>query len=119
MMSIPGRSISCCSARRLPTIRCRPRPVCCRIGWGYRPGCGALDFNLGCSGFVYGLAMADGLIRTGAVRRVLLITAETYTKYIAHDDRSLRTIFSDAAAATLIEARDEPSLAGIQVWHGW
>ena len=57
---------------------------------------GALDFNLGCSGFVYGLAVADGLIRTGAVRRVLLITAETYSKYIDPEDRSLRTIFSDA-----------------------
>ncbi len=71
---------------------------------------GALDFNLGCSGFVYGLALADGLIRVGPVRRVLLITAETYSKYIDSKDRSLRTIFSDGAAATLIEAADEPSL---------
>ncbi len=71
---------------------------------------GALDFNLGCSGFVYGASLADGLIRSGQARRVLLITAETYTKYIAPGDRSLRTIFGDGAAATLIEARDEPSL---------
>jgi 3-oxoacyl-[acyl-carrier-protein] synthase-3 len=71
---------------------------------------GALDFNLGCSGFVYGLSLADGLIRSGAARRVLLITAETYTKYIDPTDRSLRTIFGDGAAATLIEAADEPSL---------
>ncbi len=75
---------------------------------------GALDFNLGCSGFVYGLALADGLIRVGAVRRVLLITAETYSKYIAPTDRSLRTIFGDAAAATLIEAADRPTLSGFQ-----
>ncbi|MCA9263785.1 MAG: ketoacyl-ACP synthase III [Planctomycetales bacterium] len=78
---------------------------------GLRKGCGALDFNLGCSGYVYGLAMADGLIRTGAVRRVLLITAETYTKYIHPTDRSLRTIFGDGAAATLIEPSDEPTLS--------
>ncbi len=71
---------------------------------------GALDFNLGCSGFVYGLAMADGLIRAGSARRVLLITAETYSKYIDPTDRSLRTIFGDGAAATLIEASDRPSL---------
>ncbi|HUT12216.1 MAG TPA: ketoacyl-ACP synthase III [Thermoguttaceae bacterium] len=71
---------------------------------------GALDFNLGCSGFVYGLSLADGLIRSGTARRVLLITAETYSKYIAHCDRSLRTIFGDGAAATLIEASGEPSL---------
>jgi 3-oxoacyl-[acyl-carrier-protein] synthase-3 len=71
---------------------------------------GALDFNLGCSGFVYGLSLADGLIRGGAARRVLLITAETYSKYIDPTDRSLRTIFGDGAAATLVEAAEEPSL---------
>jgi 3-oxoacyl-[acyl-carrier-protein] synthase-3 len=71
---------------------------------------GALDFNLGCSGFVYGLALADGLIRGGQARRVLLVTAETYSKYIHPTDRSLRTIFGDGAAATLIEAAAEPSL---------
>ncbi len=72
---------------------------------------GALDFNLGCSGFVYGLSLADGLIRTGAAQRVLLITAETYSKYIHPEDRSLRTIFGDGAAATLVEASDTPSLS--------
>jgi 3-oxoacyl-[acyl-carrier-protein] synthase-3 len=71
---------------------------------------GALDFNLGCSGFVYGLSLADGLIRGGMAKRLLLITAETYSKYIDPTDRSLRTIFGDGAAATLIEAADEPSL---------
>ncbi len=71
---------------------------------------GALDFNLGCSGFVYGLSLADGLIRSRAAERVLLVTAETYSKYIDPTDRSLRTIFGDGAAATLIEAADEPSL---------
>ncbi len=71
---------------------------------------GALDFNLGCSGFVYGLSLAEGLICSGAARRVLLVTAETYSKYIDPADRSLRTIFGDGAAATLIEASDEPSL---------
>ncbi len=76
--------------------------------------CGALDFNLGCSGFVYGLALADGLIQSGTARRILLVTSETYSKYIDPDDRSLRTIFGDAAAATLIDAADEPTLWGFQ-----
>ncbi len=75
---------------------------------------GALDFNLGCSGFVYGLSLAEGLIRAGAARRVLLITAETYSKYIHPEDRSLRTIFGDAAAATLVEAADAPSLGAFE-----
>lgn len=81
---------------------------------GLRTNVGALDFNLGCSGFVYGLSLADGLIRGGCAKRVLLITAETYSKYIHPADRSLRTIFGDAAAATLIEAAPEPTLSSFQ-----
>ena len=71
---------------------------------------GAIDYNLGCSGFVYGLSLASGLIRAEAAERVLLVTAETYSKYIDPTDRSLRTIFGDGAAAALIEAAGEPSL---------
>jgi 3-oxoacyl-[acyl-carrier-protein] synthase-3 len=77
---------------------------------GLSEDCGALDFNLGCSGFVYGLALADGLIQSGAAKRILFLTAETYSKYIDSQDRSLRTIFGDAAAATLLQASDQPSL---------
>jgi 3-oxoacyl-[acyl-carrier-protein] synthase-3 len=76
---------------------------------------GALDFNLGCSGFVYGLGLADGMIKSGLARRVLLITAETYTKYIDPIDRSLRTIFGDGAAATLVEASDTPSIGAFSL----
>ena len=64
--------------------------------------CGALDFNLGCSGFVYGLSLAKGLIETHVAQNILLITAETYTKYIHSTDRSVRTIFGDGASATLV-----------------
>jgi 3-oxoacyl-[acyl-carrier-protein] synthase-3 len=64
---------------------------------------GALDFNLGCSGFVYGLGLAKGLIETGQAQNLLLITADTYSKFIHPNDRSVRTIFGDAAAATLIQ----------------
>lgn len=63
---------------------------------------GALDFNLGCSGFIYGLSLAHGLISTNQAKNVLLITADTYSKYIKENDRVNRTIFSDGAAATLI-----------------
>lgn len=64
--------------------------------------CGALDFNLGCSGFVYGLGLAKGLVSSGQAKNVLLLTAETYSKYIHPLDKSNKTIFGDAAAATLI-----------------
>ena len=73
---------------------------------GLRKDIGALDFNLGCSGFVYGLSIAKGLIATGAAQNILLVTAETYTKYLRKSDKSNRTIFGDGAAATLIQ-KDE------------
>ena len=81
---------------------------------GLRTNIGALDFNLGCSGYVYGLSLADGLIRNGTAKRILFLTGETYSRYIAPSDRSLRTIFGDAGTATLIEASDEQSLSGFQ-----
>lgn len=81
---------------------------------GLPTSCGALDFNLGCSGFVYGLSICDGLIRSGAAKRILFITAETYSKLIDKNDRSLRTIFGDGAAATVIEAHDQQSLWGFK-----
>ncbi len=69
---------------------------------GLPVSCGALDFNLGCSGFVYGLSLAKGLIQTQQATNVLFITAETYSKFIHPKDKSNRTIFGDASACTLI-----------------
>ena len=63
---------------------------------------GALDYNLGCSGCVYGMAMAKGLIAAGIAKNVLLLTAETYNKYLHPRDKSNRSIFGDGAAACLI-----------------
>ena len=69
---------------------------------GLRNDIGALDFNQGCSGFVYGLSLAKGLIVAGIAKNVLLITAETYTKHIHKEDKGNLSIFGDAAAATII-----------------
>lgn len=63
---------------------------------------GAFDYNLGCSGCVYGMAMAKGLIAAGIAKNVLLLTAETYNKYLHPSDKSNRSIFGDGAAACLI-----------------
>ena len=63
---------------------------------------GALDFNLGCSGYVYGLSLAKGLLCGGIAKNVLLLTAETYSKYLHPKDKGNRTIFGDGASATLI-----------------
>lgn len=70
--------------------------------------CAAFDFNLGCSGFVYGLSIIKGMLENGLASKALLITAETYSKWIHDDDRSVKTIFGDGAAATLIELTDSP-----------
>lgn len=70
---------------------------------GVPKSAGALDYDLGCSGFVYGLALAKGLVCGGLAKKVLLLTAETYSKYVHPMDKSVRTIFGDGAAATLID----------------
>lgn len=65
---------------------------------------GALDYNLGCSGCIYGLALAKGLIISGSAKNVLLLTAETYNKYLHPSDKSNKSIFGDGAAACLISS---------------
>lgn len=72
--------------------------------------CGALDINLGCSGFVYGLALSKSLIFTGVASNVLLVMSETYTKHINAMDKSTRTIFGDGAAAVLIRGGSEAKI---------
>ena len=73
---------------------------------GLRTNIGAFDINLGCSGYIYGLAVAKGLINSNLASAVLLIMSETYTKYIHQKDLANRTIFGDGAAATLVEKSD-------------
>lgn len=69
---------------------------------GLSTKCGAFDFNLGCSGYEYGLAVAKGLIMSGVAKNILLLTSDTYTKYIHPKDKGNRTIFGDGASASLI-----------------
>jgi 3-oxoacyl-[acyl-carrier-protein] synthase-3 len=69
---------------------------------GLSKNIGALDFNQGCSGYIYGLSLAKGLIAADIASNVLLLTAETYTKRLHPKDKGNRTIFGDAAAATLL-----------------
>lgn len=79
---------------------------------GVPKSAGALDFNQGCSGYVYGLSLAKGLIAAGIARRVLLLTAETYSRYIEPNDWSTRSLFGDGAAATLVEACESEGIGG-------
>ncbi|NQU26230.1 MAG: ketoacyl-ACP synthase III [Candidatus Nealsonbacteria bacterium] len=81
-----------------------------RLGLGTHVG--AFDYNLGCSGFIYGLQIAKSMVTSGVTRNVLLITADTYSKFIHARDRTVRTLFGDGAAATLIGRSDGPGRIG-------
>ena len=65
-----------------------------------------IEYNQGCSGYIYGLYLARTLLLGDDLRKVLLVTADTYTKYLKSDNLSCRTIFGDAATATLISSED-------------
>ncbi len=69
---------------------------------GLPKNCGAFDFNLGCSGYEYGLAVAKGLIEANIASNILFITSEAYNKHLHPRDKGNKTIFGDAATATLI-----------------
>jgi 3-oxoacyl-[acyl-carrier-protein] synthase-3 len=86
----------------LPTSACIIQD---RLGLGTSTG--SLDINLGCSGYIYCLGLAKALIESGQCSNVLILTADTYTKLIHPMDRSVRTIFGDGAAATLVSAGSE------------
>lgn len=81
----------------LPTSACLIQSAC-----GIKSDVGALDFNLGCSGYTYGLHLAKMLIDNKNIQNVLLITSETYSKYINPLDRTNRSIFGDAATASMV-----------------
>lgn len=71
---------------------------------GLSKNCGALDYNLGCSGYVYGLALAKGLLLGGIAKNILLLTGETYSKKIHPKDKGNKSLFGDAASATVISS---------------
>lgn len=77
---------------------------------GLRKNIGALDFNLGCSGYIYGLALARGLIEANIAENVLLVTAETYSKHIHHKDKGNRIIFGDGATSSIIQRSSEEGI---------
>lgn len=81
----------------LPTTACT---IQSRLGLSNKMT--AIDVNLGCSGFVTGLSLAKAVVVSGQAQNVLLLTAETYSKYMNEHDKGNRTIFGDGAAATLV-----------------
>ena len=74
---------------------------------GLKKSVGTMDIALGCSGYIYGLAVAKGLIETGLVKKILFITSSVYSKYTNRKDLATRPLFGDGATATWLEAVDE------------
>lgn len=88
----------------LPATACIVQDEC-----GLPKSCGGIDISLGCSGYVYGLGFAKGLILSGQAENVVFITSETLTKTLHPDDKANRALFGDAATATLITSNPDKS----------
>ena len=85
----------------------RRRAVTVQAGLGITHGA-AFDLQAVCSGFVYALATADGLLRTGAYKRALVIGAETFSRILDWNDRTTCVLFGDGAGAVVLEAQQQP-----------
>ena len=77
---------------------------------GIRNGGPAFSLEAACSGFVYGLVVADQFIRTGQARRALVIGAETMSRIIDWKDRETCVLFGDGAGAVILEAAEQPGI---------
>lgn len=76
----------------------------------------AFDYNLACSGYIYGLTIARAFILSGTAQKVLLVTGDTYSKYINKKDRSARVLFGDGASVTLItESSDDEGITDVML----
>jgi 3-oxoacyl-[acyl-carrier-protein] synthase-3 len=73
-------------------------------------GCAAFDVQAVCAGFVYGLTVADSMIRTGAASRALVIGAEVFSRILDFKDRTTCVLFGDGAGAVVLEASDTPGI---------
>jgi 3-oxoacyl-[acyl-carrier-protein] synthase III len=93
--------VSSCLDYKSPTTACVLQE---RLGLNINIG--AIDILHGCTGFIYGLSTAKGLIATNQASRVLLITADSPTKLVHPKDIDLLSIFSDGAAASIVSAKE-------------
>lgn len=83
-----------------------------RLGIGKIP---AFDVNAACSGFIYGLDIADRFIRTGGARCVLLIGAEIYSRILDWSDRATCVLFGDGAGAVILQASKQPGVISTHI----
>ncbi len=81
--------------------------VSVQAGLGLTHGA-AFDLQAVCSGFIFGIATADGLLKTGAFKRALVIGSETFSRILDWNDRTTCVLFGDGAGAVVLEAQSQP-----------
>jgi len=75
----------------------------------------AFDLEAACTGFIYGLGIADQFIRAGTYRTILVIGAETLSRITDYTDRNTCVLFGDGAGAAVLRAGEEPGLLGLEI----
>ena len=78
-------------------------------------GCAAFDVQAVCSGFVYALAVADAMIKTGAASCALVVGAEVFSRILDFNDRTTCVLFGDGAGAVVLEASAEPGILATEL----
>lgn len=76
---------------------------------------GAFDVNAACSGFLYGLSVADQFIKAGTVKRILVVGAETLTRMVDWSDRTTCVLFGDGAGAAVLVADQNPGILSTHI----
>ena len=95
------------NSKILPADGQRIRSLC-----GLSDSVFVLDINMGCSGFIYGLAVANSFIQSKSLKQIIIVAGDTYRNNINVDDRSTFLLFSDAVSATLLESRESSQILG-------
>jgi 3-oxoacyl-[acyl-carrier-protein] synthase-3 len=83
--------------------------------FGFTSNVWTFDYSLACSAFVFGLSISRGMLETKMAKNILLITADTYSKYINRKDRSTSVLFGDGAAACIVSKSDEKGIIDIEL----
>lgn len=78
-------------------------------------GCPAFDVQAVCTGFVYGLTVADKFIKAGGINNVLVIGAETFSRIIDWTDRNTCVLFGDGAGAVILQASEQPGILSTHI----
>lgn len=95
------------NSKILPADGQRIRSIC-----GLPDSVFVLDINMGCSGFIYGLAVANSFIQSSSFKQIIIVAGDTYRNNINTEDRSTFLLFSDAVSATLVESKESSQILG-------